>query len=121
MDTITIQRTNFATGVGVLSYSSSPGVSLSSTSWEHAGNLIPAKKYTGCSVETMQNRRWKAIYIPDSQTGKTGIFIHKGESQSWSKGCICITEDDMDTLLDLVPDDNITVVVKNPDPESPKQ
>lgn len=116
MNKIIIRRSNLLSGEGILTYETSFGVSLSTKSWEHGGNLIPAKVYTGCSKTKMANRGWDAIYIPDAQTGKTGIFIHKGESQSWSKGCICISESYINKLLELVPEGHgqITIEVINP-------
>lgn len=103
-------------GEGILRLHSPPAAEISAKSWEHAGNLIPAKVYTGCSKTKMASRGWPAIYIPDDQTGKKGIFIHKGESQSWSEGCICIAEAEMNELLALISGEAgaITVEVSNP-------
>lgn len=116
MNKIVIRRDNLMSGEGTLSYHNPPAVVIETKSWEHAGNLIPAKIYTGCSKTIMDKRGWPAIFIPDDQTCKKGIFIHKGESQSWSDGCICITEKEMKKLLDIVPSENgaITVEVVNP-------
>lgn len=63
----------------------------------------------------MASRGWAAIYIPDEQTGKQGIFIHKGESQSWSEGCICVSQNEMAKLLDVISSEPgaITVEVVN--------
>jgi len=113
---ITIHRTVLMTGEGVLTLENDGDEILSTKSWEHAGNLIPPKTYTGCSKTTMANSGRPGIYLPDEQTGKTGIFIHAGTSQSNSKGCICIQPDQMQKLLANVPSQNgaITVVVTNP-------
>jgi len=112
MDKIVIRRNNLLSGEGILTYETSVGISLSAKSWEHGGNLIPAKVYKECSKTKMSSRGWDAIYIPDSQTGKSGIFIHKGESQSWSQGCICISEHQMNKLLEFVPDGYSQIVVE---------
>lgn len=115
MSKIVIRRNNLMGGEGILTYHSPPAAGITTKSWEHAGNLIPPKVYTGCSKTTMASRGWPAIYIPDEQTGKKGVFIHKGESQSWSEGCICISRKEMERLLEMVPSDvgAITVEVIN--------
>lgn len=115
MNRIVIRRENLMSGEGTLTYNAPPEAGIITKSWEHAGNLIPPKVYTGCSKTTMASRGWQAIYIPDEQTGKQGIFIHKGESQSWSEGCICISENEMNKLLDIIPIETgaITVEVVN--------
>lgn len=58
----------------------------------------------------------EAIYIPDEQTNKRGIFVHEGENQLWSEGCICITKPKMDELLRNIPkeEDVITIKINNP-------
>jgi hypothetical protein len=112
MATIKIRRNNLMSGEGTLTYETLVGISISTKCWEHAGNLIPAKVYINCSKTKMVTNGWNAIYIPDKQTGKKGIFIHKGKSQSWSKGCICIAEEEMNNLLTMVPDEKESIVVE---------
>ncbi|WP_271439631.1 hypothetical protein [Pontixanthobacter luteolus] len=101
---IRITRYNLMSGEGMLTYLRDGSEILCTKSWEHAGNLIPAKKYTG-SKTTMASKGWPAIYLPDSQTGKNGIFIHKGKSQSWSEGCICIDGAEIKKILAHLPSD----------------
>lgn len=116
MGTIIINRENLVSGNGVLKFIKDGKTLIETPSFEHGGNMIPAKKYIKCSKTRMVEKDWEAIYIPDEQTGKNGIFIHKGESQSWSEGCICITEAEMEKLLKIVPQtlESITIFINNP-------
>ena len=116
MDKIIVQREILMSGEGTLSYYKNGTRILSTTSWEHAGNLIPPKVYSNCSKTQMASSGRPAIYLPDEQTGKTGIFIHAGVSQSNSEGCICIHPTQMEQLLSNVSSQNgaITIEVKNP-------
>lgn len=81
--------------------------------WEAPDNLIPAKTYTGCSTTLMATKQFKSVYLPDDQTGKTGIFIHQGSSPSDSDGCIVASKLRVEEIYDTVPRDaaNMTVVV----------
>jgi hypothetical protein len=96
---------------GTLSYSGS--ISVSTKCWWDIANKIPAAEYPGCSKTMMHSKHRKAIFIPDVP-GHTGIFIHKGTSASWSKGCIVIAESQMLKIWnDITPEDgrNVTVEV----------
>ncbi|MFA5504066.1 MAG: L,D-transpeptidase family protein [Vulcanimicrobiota bacterium] len=120
-------RHNAAKGGGKLSYWSSepsgsviPPPLISSTFWENPDNLIPAKRYTGCSVTTMTTKGYRAIYLPDEQTGKTGIFIHQGSSPSHSDGCIVCSKSVIDFIFERT-DKNakniiVDVIDKQPQP-----
>ncbi len=116
MQKIIVQREILMTGEGLLTLINNGENVLTSKTWEHAGNLIPPKTYTGCSKTKMASTNRFAIYFPDEQTGKNGIFIHAGVSQSNSEGCICIHSDQMTILLENVSGQNeaITVQVINP-------
>jgi hypothetical protein len=86
---------------------------FSTPCWEDPKNLIEAKTYTGCSTTTMKSKGLKSVYLPDSQTGKTGIFIHAGSSPKNSDGCIVCASDKIGKIYDMIERDlrNITVIV----------
>lgn len=84
--------------------------------WWDPKNVIPAKTYTGCSTTTMKMKKHHAVYLPDEQTGKKGIFIHPGASPKDSTGCIVIAKDKIEAIYRTVPrnEKNITVKVIDP-------
>ena len=99
-----------------------PGSYLETTCWWKLDNEIPAKTYTDCSATTMRKKLnslglpREAIYIPDEQTGKNGIFIHYGKNASWSDGCIVIVEKEMLKIYKAIKEKNgknVTVVVED--------
>lgn len=116
MNKIIVQREILMSGVGMLSYFKNGTRIIHTKTWEHAGNLIPPKVYNGCSKTQMSTSGRTAIYMPDEQTGKVGIFIHSGVSQSNSEGCICIHPNQMENLLSETPSQNgsITIEIINP-------
>jgi hypothetical protein len=83
--------------------------------WENAGKRIPAKTYRGCSATLMHTRRWKSVYLPDGQTGRTGIFIHGGTKPSHSEGCIVCQSSKVHEIYDTAytpGGKNVTVIVR---------
>lgn len=104
------------TGEGSLSYFQAGMQPINTPTWEHAGKLISARQYTGCSKTVMVDRGFPAIFLPDEQTGRHGIFIHQGTSQSHSEGCICIHPSEMTRLLEMLPSGvgDISVIVNDP-------
>lgn len=100
---IKVKRTDLMSGNGTISLFHQNKEVFNSHCFEHAGARIPARTYVNCSKTTMSERGWPAIYIPDDQTNRKGIFIHKGDSQSWSEGCICVPVSEIDNLLNLLP------------------
>lgn len=113
-----IFRENPATGGGRLSFwDNEPSGSIvtdplkRAAFWEDSSNLIPARRYTGCSATTMSTKGFKAIFIPDEQTGKNGIFVHQGSSSSHSDGCIVCDRSVVEFIYDRVPKNarNITI------------
>ena len=114
--TITVERGKTS---GKLEYKGS--ITLSTTCWWDLVNKIPANTYTGCSATKMttkkdsEGRPREAIYFPNVP-GHTGIFIHKGTSSTWSKGCIVIAECDCKKIYeDIKPKDaqNVTVLIND--------
>jgi|GEM_PF-1397959 len=97
-------------------------VSVDTTCWWKLDNAIAAKTYTGCSATTMATKKnssggpREAVYLPDAQTGKNGIFIHYGKNASWSDGCIVLVEAEMLKIYNAIAPKNganVTVVVKD--------
>ncbi|RZO57407.1 MAG: hypothetical protein EVA89_21980 [Sandaracinaceae bacterium] len=86
---------------------------FSTTFWEDPGKLIPAKTYTGCSTTTMVSKGHEAVFLPDGQTGRVGIFIHPGSEPAHSEGCLVAATDRVREIYRTVPRDarNVTVVV----------
>jgi len=80
--------------------------------WEDSENLIAAKKYTNCSSTIMKEKKYKSVYIPDNQTEKEGIFIHKGLSPEWSDGCIVCKEEAIEIIFKSVPIDSKNISIK---------
>ena len=113
MDRILVQRKGIMSGEGKLSYWKDDDLVLETTSWEDPTNLIPTRTYTDCSKTTMIQKKREAIFLPDEQTGKKGIFLHEGRNQLWSDGCICIEKEKMDQILASVSNEKgaITVTV----------
>jgi hypothetical protein len=83
--------------------------------WWAADNPIHAKTYTECSTTLMATKGYKAVYLPDEQTGKVGIFIHQGAGPRHSDGCIVCAASKVASIYDTVPRNgrNITVVVED--------
>lgn len=80
--------------------------------WWDPKNVIPAKTYTGCSTTIMEMNRHKAVYLPNKQTGKKGIFIHPGSSPHDSAGCIVIGKKYIETIFRIVPKNKRNITVK---------
>ncbi|PCI95704.1 MAG: hypothetical protein COB15_11910 [Flavobacteriales bacterium] len=108
---VVVNRNDLLSGVGELLFYKNGELQFSSTCWENAGNLIPAKKYVNCFRKKMPTSKRPALYIPDNQTGKEGIFIHQGVSQSNSLGCICIRKEEMFLLLNELEEQKTMVTV----------
>ncbi len=117
---IEVQR-NLLKGTGTLTYTFGT-VSVSTTCWFEQANPIPAKRYTGCYATHMNSKtnskgkKREAIYLPDEQTGRGGIFIHMGNSAAWSEGCIVIKEAQVIKMWNSIhpkETNNVTVIVKN--------
>jgi hypothetical protein len=81
--------------------------------WWAADNPIDAKTYTGCSTTLTATKGYRAVYLPDEQTGKVGIFVHQGAGPQHSDGCIVCARSKVAEIYDTVPRNgrNITVVV----------
>lgn len=118
--TINVVR-DFPKGEGTLTYTSG-NTSVSTTCWFELANPIPAKEYNLCSATTMSSKKnssggnREAIYLPDSQTGRGGIFIHMGSSSAWSEGCIVIVEPELLKIWNSInPKDshNVSITVTN--------
>jgi hypothetical protein len=89
--------------------------------WYDPMNRIQARAYESCSATYMKraygpdgkllpDTQWQGIFIPPHK----GIFIHQGEDQSWSEGCIVIKYDKLRPIWDdIQPRDarNVLVVV----------
>lgn len=86
---------------------------LKTSCWWKADVRIPAKTYTGCSTTKMATKNYKAVYLPDSQTGRSGIFIHQGAGPQHSDGCIVCSRAVVEKIYERVPRDmkQLTVVV----------
>lgn len=56
--------------------------------WWDPAVRIPAKTYFGCSTTIMASKKMRSVYLPDEQTGRTGIFIHPGSGPKHPDGCI---------------------------------
>ena len=112
---LTITRTSLYTTTGIIIFWINGEVRKSTTCWENPSNLIEAKKYTGCSATIMREKQFKSVYIPDSQTGKVGIFVHQGTKPGHSDGCIVCSLEFISFVYDNVPKNqsNITIEVKN--------
>ena len=112
---INVDRTNLSVCEGNLTFSVDGAVKFTTPCWEDPGNLISAKTYTGCSTTIMDTKGFESVYLPDSQTGKTGIFIHKGSNPGDSDGCIVCAAARVKEIYDTVPHNkgNITVKVAN--------
>ncbi len=118
--TIEVER-EISKGTGTLTYKHG-AFSINTTCWFELARPIPAKKNIGCSATHMQTKKnskgqqREGIYLPDSQTGRRGIFIHMGISSAWSDGCIVIKEGEILKIWNSINpknDGNVTVIVKN--------
>jgi len=90
------------------------------TCWWNPNKRIPANAtgYRRCYATRMATRRnskgqkREAIHIPNVP-GFHGVFIHMGNSPSWSDGCIVIREESMlEIWNDIEPKDGFNVTVK---------
>jgi hypothetical protein len=126
-----IDITRTAADKGVLVYTKDGDKIVDTPCWFDPKVRIPAKTYTGCSATYMARAHpkkadgsydwnkvadasWKAIFLPDDQTGHIGIFIHRGTDASWSDGCIIIPYSEVEKIWgSITPKDgkNVTVVV----------
>lgn len=79
--------------------------------WWDASNEIPAKRYSGCSTTTMASKKLHAVYLPDRQTGRKGIFIHQGTGPKHSAGCIVINKKHIEQIFAAVPPNREQIVV----------
>jgi hypothetical protein len=83
--------------------------------FEDPENLISPSIYPGCSATMMYEKQKPGIYIKDAISNRTGshsIFIHHGDNQAWSDGCIVINENDMLTMWGMIePKDGYNVLV----------
>ena len=63
----------------------------------------------------MATKGYKAVYLPDEQTGKTGIFIHQGAGPQHSDGCIVCARSKVENTYTTAPRNgrSITVVVED--------
>ncbi len=110
---IVVERVDTSKCEGTLIFLIDGSKKRETTCWENPGNLIDAKHYTECSTTIMASKGYKSVYLPDSQTGKTGIFIHQGSKPEHSDGCIVCDKDVVQYIYNTVPRDarNITVKV----------
>ena len=108
---ITVKRTG--SSKGILTFTVDNQKQFSTPCWEDPGKLVDAKTYRGCSVTTMLKKGRPAVYLPDAQTGRKGIFIHMGTDPSWSDGCIVCSAEKIAVICAAVPRNghNITVTV----------
>lgn len=108
---IKVQRSGASNGT--LTFSVDNRVVFTTPCWEDADKRIPAKTYTGCSATLMASKGYQAVYLPDDQTGRRGIFVHQGTSPNWSEGCIVCAPDKMRKIYETVPHNchNVTVTV----------
>lgn len=113
---IEVNRTNNTIAKGKLSFYIDGVKQFTTHCWENPTNLIKAKKYTGCSTTEMDTDKKEAVYLPNEQTGKEGIFIHQGSKPEDSKGCIVCTRSRVLEIYNEVPRNkhNIDVVVNDP-------
>lgn len=91
-------------------------VEVNTRCWWDTKNEIPAGRYTSCSKTRMSGKQYEAIYLPDAQTGKSGIFIHKGTGSSSSEGCFVIPEQEMLKIWNDIETENgknVTVIVSD--------
>ena len=95
-----------------LSFSVGGSLRFSTEFWEDPSRLIPAKEYTGCSATIMATKGYKSVYLPDAQTGRTGIFIHQGMRSEHSDGCIVCARSRVEEIYDSVPPDGQNITVK---------
>ena len=82
--------------------------------WWDLTKPIMAKTYLGCSATNMtdagKEKKREAIYIPNTP-GYDGIFIHKGTSPKWSKGCIVIPNNELLTIWKAIEPKNAANVI----------
>ena len=86
---------------------------FSTPCWEDPERRVGARTYTGCSTTLMSSKGYPSVYLPDEQTRRRGIFVHKGTSPEWSDGCIVCAPRRMQEIYDTVPRNgrNVTVTV----------
>lgn len=85
---------------------------LETQCWWRAKDPIPAKTYTGCSTTIMEEKRLKAVFLPNDQTGRVGIFIHAGSKPEHSEGCIVCSREVVEKIFDIVPNDKKQMTVE---------
>ena len=98
---------------------------VESKCWWDPQKRIEAKTYTACSTTRMDSKEHKSVFLPDEQTGMTGIFIHPGTRSEDSDGCIVVPPAKMDAIFAAVStpnQKNVMVVVSDgaPPPAKPK-
>ena len=112
---------NITSGTGTLKYSSG-SVSVDTSCWFEIQNTITAKTYINCSATRMDKKKnstgtpREGIFLPNDQTNRTGIFIHKGTSAAWSEGCIVVDEQELLKIWNSISPKNaknVTVKIKN--------
>ncbi len=95
---------------------------VSTTCWFERENPIQEKEYICCSATVMGTNRnsmgqpREAIFLPNNQTNRAGIFIHMGTSPAWSEGCIVIEEEEILRIWNTIHPKNagnVTVIVMN--------
>ena len=98
---------------GILDYKEGEKTVVLATCYWDPEVRIPSKLYTGCSATVMDKKGYRSIYIPDEQTGRNGIFIHKGTKAEASDGCIVIDAPQIEKLWGLItPKDGQNVEVQ---------
>jgi len=97
-------------------------ITINTKCWFEIKNPLLAKTYTRCSATHMMNKRnsmgqpREAIYLPNEQTNRKGIFIHMGNSPAWSEGCIVIKEPELLNIWNAITpknSKNVTITVIN--------
>lgn len=115
---IEIRRPAAPAQQGTLKFSHD-GTTIEAPCWWDNNNRIDAGAYVRCSKTHMTTSGLPAIYLPDAiskTTGERSIFIHQGENELNSLGCVAVKTSQFQVLWSLlqpVNGRNITVAVKD--------
>lgn len=109
---ITVVRNDVSVCNGTLKFFIDGNLDQETECWENPENLIPAKTYTGCSTTIMADKGYESVFLPNEQTGKVGIFIHRGGNPGDSDGCIVCSSSVVSRIYSVVPHNSHNVTVE---------
>lgn len=110
---IVIERTE--SGTGTLMLWQGTEEILSTGCREDTGNCIAPKKYTRCSATKTSRGQKPAIYLPNEQTGRDGIFVRAATNAS-PDGAIFVDQDAMKRIYASIKPKNarnVTVLIRS--------